>query len=63
MKVEINTEEGLINVFVDNTDYIDLLETLDLFDSEQWDDFDIVINGEKKQSSFIDLIYSGTTLK
>lgn len=45
MKVEINSYEKEIKIFVSNTDAMELLDMLDKFDADEWDGYDIVIDG------------------
>lgn len=49
MKIEINTHEKEIIIFVSNTDAMDLLDILDKFDADEWDGYDIIVDGYKKE--------------
>lgn len=52
MKVEINSYEKKIKMFVSNTDAMELLDMLDKFDADEWDGYDIVIDGYEKEITY-----------
>ena len=46
MKILIDTDELEIKLIVNKTDAMDVIDSLELFDTEEWDEYEIIVDGE-----------------